>query len=142
MRGMKISALMALAAACAAAPALAQKSKDTLRFPVPDPDAGIDTYQLPSSFNNVWGPSVYDHLLGCNGNEGKFVGHLARSWAQPSPTVYEYELHEDVLWHDGQKFTADDVVYSIKRLVSPELKAPLAWRAPPRPAMISRWVPA
>ena len=29
----------------------------------------------------------------------------------------------------GKKFTADDVVYSFKRLVSPELKAPLAWRA-------------
>ena len=33
---------VALTAAWASAPALAQKSKDTLRFPVFDPDSGID----------------------------------------------------------------------------------------------------
>jgi len=29
----------------------------------------------------------------------------------------------------GKKFAAADVIYSFKRLISPELKAPLAWRA-------------
>ncbi len=29
----------------------------------------------------------------------------------------------------GKKFTADDVIYSFKRLLDPETKAPLKWRA-------------
>ena len=113
--------LTAAALALIAAPALAQKAKDTMRLPFAEPASTMDTYLNPGVISNVWGPSVYDHLLGFNGKEGKFVGHLAKSWAQPSPTIYEYELHEDVLWHDGQKFTADDVVYTLNYLIDPKV---------------------
>ena len=115
--------------ACAAAalamslvrPVEAQKSTDTLRFPISEPGSTLDTYLNPGSFSNMWGPSVYDHLLGFDPKKGDFVGHLAKSWAQPDPTTYEYELHEDVLWHDGQKVDADDVVYTLNYLIDPKV---------------------
>jgi len=118
---MKLNVLAACALALIATPAFAQKSKDTMRFPFAEPASTLDTYLNPGVISNVWGPSVYDHLLGFDGKEGKYVGHLAKSWSQPSPTVYEYELHEDVLWHDGQKFTADDVVYTLNYLIDPKV---------------------
>ncbi|MDE2912039.1 MAG: ABC transporter substrate-binding protein [Paracoccaceae bacterium] len=37
---------------------------------------------------------------------------LATSWEQISPTEMVLKLREDVTWHDGTKFTAEDVVFS------------------------------
>jgi len=122
MKTTRVTLLAAFALTVMAAPAMAQKAKDTLRFPVPDPDAGIDTYLLPSSFNNVWGPSVYDMLIGFDPVKGQFVGHLARSISQPDLMTYDFELRTDVKWHDGQAFTADDVVYTLNYLVDPKTK--------------------
>jgi peptide/nickel transport system substrate-binding protein len=104
------------------APALAQKSKDTLRFPVFDPDAGIDTYTMPSSFANVWGPSAYDMMLAFDPMKGSFVGHIAKSYKQVDPVTYDFEIRTDVKWHDGQKLTADDVVYTLSYLTDPQVK--------------------
>jgi peptide/nickel transport system substrate-binding protein len=122
--------LSAAALALLATPALAQKAKDTMRFPFAESASTLDTYLNPGVVSNVWGPSVYDHLLGFDSKNGKFVGHLAKSWSQPSPTVYEYELNQDVLWHDGQKFTADDVVYTLNYLIDPKvnLRYKAYWR--------------
>jgi peptide/nickel transport system substrate-binding protein len=122
---------VAVLAAGFAAPAFAQKAKDTLRFPVTDPDAGIDTYILPSSFANVYGPTVTDMLVGFDPKKGQFVGHLAKSFTQPNPTTYEFELRTDIKWHDGQAFDADDVVHTFNYLIDPKVtlryKAYWAW---------------
>jgi peptide/nickel transport system substrate-binding protein len=123
------AALCALA--LSAMPASAQKAQDTLRFPVQGMEAGIDSYLFPGTFHYIWAPSVYDNLLGFNPVKGEFVGQLARSWSQPSPTTYEYELREDIKWHDGQPLTADDVVYTIEYLIDPKVnlrnKSNWAW---------------
>ena len=42
---------------------------------------------------------------------------LASSWdIQSGGKVYVFHLHPDVFWHDGQKFSADDVVYTFNIL--------------------------
>lgn len=33
---------------------------------------------------------------------------------------YTFHLREDVFWHDGEKFTADDVIFTLNRLLDPE----------------------
>lgn len=122
MKATKAAALTLAVLLCAATPALAQKSKDTLRVPLNDPAAGIDTYLQPSSFSNIYGPSVYDQLLGFDPRKGVFVGQLAKSYTQPDPTTYEFELRTDIKWHDGQSFDADDIVYIIGYLIDPAVK--------------------
>ena len=102
-------------------PASAQKSKDTLRFPVSDMETGIDMYTLPGNFANVWGPSVFDYLIGFDSRAGAFVPQLAKSWAQPDSLTYEFELRDDVKWHDGQALDADDVVYTLNYLTDPKV---------------------
>jgi peptide/nickel transport system substrate-binding protein len=103
-----------------ASPALAQKSKDTLRYPMQENEPTFERYTSPGAYHYVWSNSVWDDLLGFDSTTGKFLPALAKSYAQPSDTVYEYELREDVKWHDGQPFTADDVVYTLSWLTDPK----------------------
>src|SRR5690606_29131111 len=44
---------------------------------------------------------------------------LATAWEQASPTVWRFTLRENVKFHDGTPFEADDVVFSIKRAMAP-----------------------
>ena len=41
---------------------------------------------------------------------------LAKEWAKQSDTEYLIKLREDVKWSDGEKFTSDDVRFTIDRL--------------------------
>lgn len=40
---------------------------------------------------------------------------LATSWTSTDPTTWEFKLRENVSFADGNPFTADDVVFSLKR---------------------------
>jgi peptide/nickel transport system substrate-binding protein len=119
----KRAAVFGLAAAVAfAVPAYAQKSKDTLRYPIQNSQSVLDTYLAPSSFSNIWEPTVFNNLLGFDPTKGQYTPLLAKSWSQPNPNTYELELRDDATWHDGQKFTADDVVYTLNYLIDPKVR--------------------
>jgi len=52
---------------------------------------------------------------------GEPVGALAKSWVVAANGLeYVFVLREDVLWQDGLPFTADDVVYTMSLLSSPD----------------------
>src|SRR4051812_23988881 len=95
-----LAASLAVLAAFAVAPAFAQKSKDTLRYPNPEQEPTFDRYNSPGSFQYVWSNAVFDDLLGFDPATDKFLPRLAKSVTQPSPTVYEYELRDDIKWQD------------------------------------------
>ena len=44
---------------------------------------------------------------------------LATKWTQISPTQIRFELRKGVKFHDGAPFTADDVVFSLTRQLTP-----------------------
>ena len=46
----------------------------------------------------------------------KLESCLAKEWAKQNETVYIIKLRDDKKWSDGQKFTADDVKFTIDRL--------------------------
>ena len=46
---------------------------------------------------------------------GDLIGELATSWeSKPGATDWTFELRNDVVFHDGQPLTANDVIYSIQ----------------------------
>src|SRR5579859_5027966 len=58
---------------------------------------------------------VYESLVE-RGKKLEILPALATGWKQTSPTVWIFNLRKGVKFHDGSDFTADDVVFSIKRL--------------------------
>ncbi len=103
-------------------PAFAQKSADTLRWPLPEAQFAMDVYsiQVRGNFSQAWAPSVYDTLLDFDPSTGEFIGHIAKAWKQVDDTNYEFELRDDVTFHDGEKLTADDVVYTLNYIIDPK----------------------
>jgi peptide/nickel transport system substrate-binding protein len=61
---------------------------------------------------------VYDPLV-WRDKAWKPIPWLATSWTQTSPTVWRFKLREGVKFHDGSRFTADDVVFSVERALAP-----------------------
>lgn len=50
---------------------------------------------------------------------------LAKSWTiSKDGLVYEFDLRDDVFWHDGVKFSAEDVEFTLKSLLDKRLNAP------------------
>ncbi|MBQ2246438.1 MAG: hypothetical protein II324_05210, partial [Selenomonadales bacterium] len=55
---------------------------------------------------------IYDALVCVNGDK-KMTGDLAEAWTVSSGgKVYTFRLKDGITWHDGQPFTADDVVFT------------------------------
>ena len=48
--------------------------------------------------------------------EGEITGDLAEDWEIPDDTTYVFTFHENVTWHNGDEFTAEDVKWSLDRL--------------------------
>ena len=64
--------------------------------------------------NSVNG-QVYESLV-MRGKKLQILPALAESWEQKDPRTWIFHLRKGVKWQDGSDFTADDVVFSIKRL--------------------------
>lgn len=58
---------------------------------------------------------IYEPLINLN-SEYKAEPCLAKEWAKQSDNSYLIKLRENVKWSDGQRFTAEDVKFTIDRL--------------------------
>ncbi len=48
------------------------------------------------------------------------IGDLAKSWeVSDDGLVYVFHLHDNVKWWDGKDLTAEDVAFSINRMIEP-----------------------
>lgn len=62
---------------------------------------------------------VYEGLVSQN-EELEFIPNLAKSWEfNDDQSELTFKLEENVKWHDGEPFTADDVVFTYQLLSSP-----------------------
>ena len=112
----------ALAAALAAAPAMAQKSKDTLRMPLSSPIQGVSYYFDPKPDTAYEIVAVFDGIVGYDEVNGSLQPLLAKSWQRVGDTAIEFDFRDDVKWHDGERFDADDVAYTIDWLLDPKTR--------------------
>lgn len=57
---------------------------------------------------------------------GKLALDLAGDYAiGDNGKIYDFSLREDILWHDGRKMTAEDIVFTVQTIQNPEYKSPL-----------------
>jgi ABC-type transport system substrate-binding protein len=50
----------------------------------------------------------------------EITGDLAKRWdVSSNGLIYTFYLHDNVKWWDGKDLTAEDVVFSLKRMVEP-----------------------
>ncbi|MBL4666039.1 MAG: ABC transporter substrate-binding protein [Sneathiella sp.] len=76
-----------------------------------DPHSLNETFLLGSLGNIYEGLSIYDSNLTA-------VPGLAESWETVSPTKWKFNLRKGVKFHNGNDFTAADVVFSWQRALS------------------------
>jgi peptide/nickel transport system substrate-binding protein len=54
-------------------------------------------------------------------DQGELIPALATDWGREEPGRYRFQLREGVQWHNGDDFTAEDVAFSIRRIVDDEV---------------------
>ena len=118
-RAAMLAVIGAAATACAT-PALAQKEKDSLRYAFQRSTQALDMYLDPGLHTTFTQEIVFDTLISYNDATMKFEPLLAKSWKQIDDVTLEFQLRDDVKWHDGQPFTADDVVSTLNWITDPK----------------------
>lgn len=105
-------ALLSLALLMAANPAAAQT---TLRFAFQGDAKSLDPYSLNETFTLGFLGNVYEGLTR-RGPDLEIQPALAESWEIVEPTRWRFHLREGVKFHNGNDFTAEDVIFSFERV--------------------------
>ena len=75
----------------------------------------IDPHYHNLSPNNSMLLHIFEALI-ARDPDGKLAPALATSWKAIDDLTWEVKLRRNVKWHDGSPFTADDVVFTLKRV--------------------------
>ncbi len=121
-----------LAAAAAPGVVRAEPVKDTLRVAWRDAVPNLDFYHNPQRSGLIMSQHVFDTLIYRDPESFQLKPQLATTWRFADDTTLEFELRPNVLFQDGAKLTADDVVYTVEQvLADPQLAVPsnYAWLA-------------
>ena len=89
-------------------------SAATFRYADQGDAVSMDPHALNESLQLTIVANVFEPLVG-RGKKLELVPLLATSWKQTSPTVWRFNLRQNVKFHDGTPFNADDVIFSYER---------------------------
>ena len=99
-------------------PAVAQKSADTLRISWRDAIPDVTPYYTQLRAGMVLGHQVWDSLVYRDPETFQIKPLLRRSYKWVDETTLEFTLRPNVTFHNGDKLTADDVVYTINTILA------------------------
>ena len=77
----------------------------------------LDPHGLNETFSLGYLGNVYEGLTAYSANL-ELIPALAESWETTSPTTWVFKLRKGVKFHNGNDFTADDVIFSWKRTLT------------------------
>jgi peptide/nickel transport system substrate-binding protein len=77
--------------------------------------ASLDPYSYGETFTLAVLNHVYEGLVRYTGDL-KIEPALAESWETVNPTTWRFKLRKNVKFHNGNPFTADDVIASLARV--------------------------
>jgi peptide/nickel transport system substrate-binding protein len=116
-------ALIAASAISLVASAASGQTKETLTIDLPNDAATLDPHLQWNTDSYSIYRNIFDNLITRDAS-GTIVPQIATSWKYLDDTTIEFKIRDDVTFQDGSKLTADDVAFSIKRIVDPALKSP------------------
>ena len=95
-----------------------QAQAQTLRWASAGDPLTLDPYAQNETLTNLMNAQVYEFLIGRD-KQLNLVPQLATEWKQNGPLKWTFKLRPGVKFQDGRPFTADDVVFSLKRAQQP-----------------------
>src|SRR3954468_11549925 len=95
--------------------AVSPASSQTLRYANQGDLKSLDPYSLNESTTHAHLGHVYQGLT-ARDKDLKIIPALAESWETPEPTRWRFHLRKGVKFHNGDPFTADDVLFSADRV--------------------------
>jgi peptide/nickel transport system substrate-binding protein len=117
LTGSLAAALIALSAGPGAA--------ETLRFAFQADVNTLDPHSLNETFTLSFQGNLYEGLTR-RGPDLQIEPALAESWEVLEPTRWRFRLREGVSFHNGNPFTADDVVFSYERAIGSDMEHKVA----------------
>jgi peptide/nickel transport system substrate-binding protein len=107
--------LFAAAIGALALLAISPVSSQTLRYANQGSLKSLDPYTFKETTTIAHHGHVYEGLVGRD-KDLKTVPALAESWETLDPTHWRFHLRKGVKFHNGDPFTADDVLFSADRV--------------------------
>ena len=110
--------------ACLALPALAllpqgkataQTAPQMLNLAVAAPPTTLDPHYHTLSPNNMMAEHFFDRLVGLD-SKAQLRPSLAESWHLLDENTWEFKLRRDVKFSNGDEFTAEDVLTTLRRI--------------------------
>lgn len=117
-----IVAALAAAAVGAAAPAMAQKSADTLRIAFADAVPNVDMYFNSQRTGLILAHQAWDMLVHRDPATFEIKPSLATAWKFVDDKTLALTIRQGVKFHDGSTLSPDDVVYTINMAADPASK--------------------
>jgi peptide/nickel transport system substrate-binding protein len=109
-----LAAALTLLIAATMASTLGAAHAVTFKFANQGDALSLDPHSLNESFQLSFLSNVYEPLVNRD-KAMKLTPGLATAWQQTSATVWRFSLRKNVKFHDGSAFTAEDVIFSLKR---------------------------
>jgi peptide/nickel transport system substrate-binding protein len=107
--------LLAATIASIVAVSMSGASSQTLRYANQGELKSLDPYTLKETTTIAHHAHVYEGLV-ARDKELKIAPALAESWETLTPTHWRFHLRHNVKFHNGDPFTADDVIFSAQRV--------------------------
>lgn len=100
--------------------------ENVLTFAIADDIATLDPVHNYELSTLLVGNQMVETLLKYD-VDGQLQPYLASSWEAKDELTYVYQIRNDVTFWDGTQMTADDVVFSLNRILDPANDADTAW---------------
>jgi len=112
-----------IVAGLTATPAQAQQSKQSLTVDLPSDAATLDPHVQWDKDSYTIYRNIFDNLLTWDA-DGKIAPQIATAWRYVDDKTIEFDIRPGVTFQDGSALTADDVAFSIQRIINPAFKSP------------------
>lgn len=126
-RHFKIFVLLALMPVFGACQYEVPKDPTTLVWHVPAEPNSLNPLISNDAYESLINSLIYDRLIERDNTTLLLKPKMAESYTLSEDKLsITYTLRKDLKWHDGKPVTADDVVFSYKRIMDPKIDAAVA----------------